>query len=72
MLLCLQYRHDAEWHYNEATGVRRDMVVHLQERARRRKQASKGQQKRLPAVSSVIQDFDEDEDDDYEDDDYED
>ncbi len=44
----------------------------MQERARRRKQASKGQQKRLPAVSSVIQDFDEDDDDDYEDDDYED
>ncbi|CAL5223679.1 g6230 [Coccomyxa viridis] len=50
----------------------RQRVAREKERARRRKQASKGQQKRLPAVSSVIQDFDEDEDDDYEDDDYED
>ena len=46
------------------------VLVRLQERARRKKQASKGQQKRLPAVSSVIEDFDEDDDDDFDDEDY--
>lgn len=52
----------------------RNKFERLQERARRKKQASKGQQKRLPAVSSVIKDFDEDDedDDDFDDEDYED
>ena len=47
------------------------VISWLQERARKRKQASKAQQKRLPASGGVIADFD-DEDDESDDEDYED